>query len=260
MSDLPEEAVDLGSHYPVSLPVFEGPLDLLLQLIERNELEISAVSLVAVTEQYLRTIETLDVVDPGALADFLAVASRLLLIKSRSLLPQPRQLEEGEQEDEESADALVRRLIEYRQFKEIAEMLRKREEAGLRAYTRIADQPTLERRLDFTGLHVDQLYQAFKRVLDRIPADVPLPRVRTYTVTVAEQIEYVRMRLKAALEVDGNEPILFTTLLSAQTTRLEVIVTFLAILELIKQREISATQDEVFGEILLVPGAGDESE
>jgi segregation and condensation protein A len=251
------DAVDLGASYPVSLSVFTGPLDLLLQLIERHELEISAVSLVAVTDQYLRTLETLDVVDPGALADFLAVASRLLLIKSRALLPQPRQIDEGEEEDEESADALVRRLLEYRQFKDVAGALRSREEEGLRAYVRIADQPALERRLDYSGLHVDQLYRAFKRVLDRMPGNSPLPRVRTYTVTVAEQIEYVRDRLKAALEVDGGEPIRFTALLSAQTSRLEVIVTFLAILELIKQQEITAVQDEAFGEIMLVPGGGE---
>jgi len=251
------DTLDLGARYPVSLSIFSGPLDLLLQLIERHELEISAVSLVAVTDQYLRTLETLEVVDPGALADFLAVASRLLLIKSRALLPQPRQMEEGEEEDEESADALVRRLLEYRQFKEVASALRDREEEGFRAYVRIAEQPALERRLDDSGLHVDQLYLAFKRVLDRIPADAPLPRVRTYTVTVAEQIAYVRERLKAALEVDGGEPVRFTALLSAQTSRLEVIVTFLAILELIKQQELTATQDETFGEILLFAGEQD---
>lgn len=252
MSDsTPSDSLDLGAGYAVTLPVFEGPLDLLLDLIERNELAISAVSLVAVTDQYLHTIERLESVDPGALADFLAIASRLLLIKSRSLLPQPRQVEDADEDEEESADALVRRLLEYRQFKQIAETLRDREEEGLRAYVRIAEQPALERRLDLSGLHVDQLYRAFKRVLDRIPVDTPLPRVRTYSVTVAEQIEFVRERLKAALEVDGGEPVRFTALLSAQSSRLEVIVTFLAILELIKQQELVATQDASFGEILL---------
>lgn len=260
MSIFDEEEIDLGAGYSVSLPVFEGPLDLLLQLIERNELEISAVSLVAVTDQYLRTLETLEEIDPGALADFLAIATRLVFLKSRSLLPQPRQLSEGEDDEEESADALVRRLLEYRQFKQIAETLRSREDAGLRAYVRTADLPALEKRLDYTGLNVEHLYRALKRVLDRIPSDPPMPRVRTYAVTVSERIEYVRDRLKAALEVDGSEPIRFTALLSAQSNRLEVIVTFLAILELIKQQEVLAVQDETFGEILLVPGSGNNDD
>jgi segregation and condensation protein A len=246
----------LGSAYPVHLPVFEGPLDLLLQLIERNELEISAVSLVAVTDQYLRTVEAMEEIDPGALADFLVVASRLVYIKSRALLPQPRPAGLEDEDDEEPADALVRQLIEYRRFKEIATHLRSREESGLRAYVRLAPPPELERRLDLGALSLEQLHDALRKALARITHEPTLPRVKTYPITVAEQIESVRAAIRAARAAaqEGEAGGLrFTQLLSAQTSRIEVVVTFLAVLELIKQQEIVATQEGTFGEILLIP-------
>ena len=239
----------LGASYPVSLAVFEGPLDLLLALIERNELEISAVSLVAVTDQYLRTVDALEEVDPGALADFLLVASRLVFIKSRSLLPQPRQ-EADEEDEEDHADALVRQLLDYRRFKDAAASLRQREESGLRAFVRTAPTPELERRLELGDLTLDHLHRALRKVLDRLPKESPLPRVKTYAITVAEQIDYVRARVKGHVSARGGG-LRFTELLDAASTRLEVIVTFLALLELIKQQEIRVRQESTFGEIVL---------
>ncbi len=238
-------ASPLGSAYPVTLAVFEGPLDLLLHLIETQALEISSVSLVAVTDQYLRTMEMLEEVDPGALADFLVVASRLVYIKSRSLLPQPRPADE-EEEEEEPADALVRQLIEYRRFKEVAGQLRAREEQRLRVYVRTAPPPELERRLELGELNLEHLTAVLARVLARTTHQPVLPRVKTYAVTVAEQIVIVRAMLQAA-----DQPLTFIDLLSAQTSRLEVIVTFLAVLELIKQREVTAQQEDAFSAIIL---------
>ncbi len=240
----------LGAAYPVRLPVFEGPLALLLQLIERNELEISAVSLVAVTDQYLRTVEAMEEVDPGALADFLVVASRLVYIKSRALLPQPRPAGELEEEEEEPADALVRQLMEYRRFKEVASHLRRREESGLRVYVRLAPAPEPERRLDTSALSLELLHDALRKALARLPKEPVIPRVRTYPITVAEQIESVRAAMLAA-RATPEGGLRFSALLSAQTSRIEVVVTFLAVLELIKQHELVATQDLLFGEILL---------
>lgn len=241
----------LGSAYPVALPVFEGPLDLLLQLIERQELEISAISLVAVTDSYLRTIESLDVVDPGALADFLMIASRLLYIKSRALLPLPRS-DEDDDEEEEPAEALVRQLLEYRQFKQAAARLRQREDEHLRTYVRTAAPPELERRVEIAGITLDQLQSALRRVLERMPQEAELPRVKTYAVTVAEQIDYVSGVMEEHRLRTGGAPIRFSALLQTLGSRLEVLVTFLAVLELIKQQRIVAEQDELFGEILLV--------
>lgn len=244
----------LGAAYAVSLPSFQGPLDLLLQLIEKEELDINAISLVAVTDQYLRTIATLEEIEPGALADFLVIASRLLYLKSLSLLPKPSTIEESE---EESVDALIKQLLEYRRFKQAAALLQEREAQGLRVYVRTAPKPELEKRLDLSNLDLNKLHNALRRVLQRIPSDPPMPRVKTYLITVAEQIENVRTYVQQRQQHAGSngqaQPVTFTELLTRGSTRLEVVVTFLAILELIKQRELSAEQENTFGEIILVP-------
>ena len=251
----------LGSAYPVSLPAFEGPLDLLLHLIEREELDITEVSLVAVTDAYLHTIASLEEVEPGALADFLVIASRLLFLKSRTLLPRPAPLDEDDEED--VGDALIRQLIEYRQFKDVASQLKDREEAGLRVYLRLAPLPDFERRLDLSDVDIDKLQKALKRALARIPNDPPMPQVRAYAISVAEQIDNVRDLLNekrrfgnSATTTPPSVP--FELLLSSRPTRMEIIVTFLAVLELIKRREIGVVQDNTFGDIALLPTTLDE--
>lgn len=253
----------LGSAYPVELPAFQGPLDLLLQLIEKQELEISQVSLLAVTDSYLKTIEKLEEIEPGALADFLLIASKLLYIKSRALLPQPRPDDEEESE-EDAGDALVRQLMEYRQFKEIAALLKAREDLGLRAYVRTEALPKLEKRLDLSNLDLAKLQSALRKVLQRIPTDPPLPTVKTYPITLAQQIDNVRSIVREAIVKLGDKEVRrrgeaskvqigFVELLSRGQSRMEVIVTFLAVLELIKQEELVAEQEGTFGEIVLVP-------
>ncbi|HRW08375.1 MAG TPA: segregation/condensation protein A [Caldilineaceae bacterium] len=246
----------VGAAYPVNLPVFEGPLDLLLQLIEKEELDINEVSLVAVTDQYLSTIDRLEEIEPGALADFLVIASKLLFLKSVSLLPKPQPVLEDEEED--VGDALIRQLLEYRRFKQAAQLLQERQDAGLRAYVRTAPKPELERRLDMGNVDLNKLHQALRRVLNRIPSDPPMPRVKTYPITVAEQIDNVRTFLRSthdrrrSTNGTATAPVRFVELLSRETSRMEVVVTFLAVLELIKQREVRAEQDDTFGEIVLV--------
>jgi segregation and condensation protein A len=240
----------LGSAYPVALPAFQGPLDLLLRLIEQEELDISAISLVAVTDQYLQTIEQMQEREPGALADFLVVASKLLYIKSRTLLPKPQPPVEGE--DEDPSDALIKQLLAYRQFKEVATLLGQREALGLRTFVRPATPLHLEKQLDLSNLDLDKLQAVLCRVLQRIPSEPPLPRVKTYSITVAEQIEQVRMQLQRVRHMDEGG-ISFEALLRQGCTRLEVIVTFLAVLELIKQQEVSVAQDGLFGEIVIQP-------
>lgn len=251
----------LGSAYPVTLPAFEGPLDLLLHLIESEKLDISEISLMVVTDQYLRTLDLLEEIEPGALADFLVIASRLLYIKSRALLPKP--VPPDDEDEEDAGDALVRQLIEYRQFKEVAATLRQREDEGLRVYIRTAPRPELERRLDMSDLDMDALHRALRRALERIPDDPPMPRVKTYEITVSEQIENVRSYMDSVLNrTQDGEPggVKFVDLLSRQWTRLEVIVTFLAVLELVKQRELEFVQERTFGEIMLVPGGASGGE
>ncbi len=252
----------LGAAYPVHLPVFQGPLELLLHLIERQELDISEVSLVAVTDQYLQTLQSLEEIEPGALADFLVVASRLLFIKSRALLPQPPAADE--EEEENPGDALVRQLLAYRQFKQVAAALREREEQGLRAYARTAPVPKAVLAgsaaasppvLEPVGL--EKLYAALRRVLERMPAESPAPRVHTYAITVAEKIADVRARMAACRQRSRQEGrrtgLAFHELLADSSWRMEVIVTFLAVLELIKRRELEARQTKTFGPIWLLP-------
>jgi segregation and condensation protein A len=197
----------------------------------------------------------LEEVEPGALADFLIVASRLLYIKSYYLLPKPRPASE-EDEDEASGDALVRQLLEYRQFKEIAGLLRTREQAGLRVYVRAAPRPEAQHRLDLDNMNVGRLQAALRRMLQRMPVDPPLPRVKTYTITVAEQIENIRSWLRGhgnAADSGRGTQLSFYTLLSRSATRLEVVVTFLAVLELYKLGEIEVIQVGTFADIYLIP-------
>ena len=147
---------------------------------------------------------------------------------------------------------------------EVANQLKARAEAGLRVYVRTASGPQLDRRLDLGGVDLSLLHKAVQKALQRMPSDPPMPTVHTYPITVAEQIENVRnyirdaqRLMRAQLSERPTAPVSFTELLSQSATRMEVIVTFLAILELIKQRELLAEQDSTFGEIVLMPvGAG----
>src|SRR5258705_4328641 len=143
MSSIPAATTDDEAPdrpYTIHLPGFEGPLDLLLHLIERNQLEITTISLVAVTDQFIKYLRTWDEPPLPRLAEFVAMAARLLLIKSRSLLPrQPRQEEStGEADELDDAEQLRRHLIEYKTAREIARALRAREIAGLQSFSRVA--------------------------------------------------------------------------------------------------------------------------
>ena len=238
----------LGAGYPVSLPIFDGPIELLLHLIERQELDITEVSLVAITDQYLRAIEAMQEIEPEALADFLVVAARLLYIKSRGLLPQP----EVEEEEEKQSEALLQQLLDYRRFKAAADELRLRASIGLRTNARLAP-PQMERRLDLSALTIERLAAAAQRALRNVASSVAPPSVRAYPITVAEQMAAIRERIRSQAGADGggDRYLSFTALLSQSRSRLEIVVTFLAVLELIKQREIAAEQQETFGEIVL---------
>jgi segregation and condensation protein A len=231
--------------YRVRLKVFEGPLDLLLHLIEKQELDITTVSLAVVTDQYLEYIARLERVSVEDLADFLVVAARLLLIKSRALLPSPP-LSEAEEEEDLGAD-LVRRLKEYRKFKQAAQLLREREESGLRAYLRVAPPPRLERKLDMTGLSVDELVSAVREALLLRPAPVLSDEVvAPITVSISHMIQ----RIESLLVQERSFS--FNRLLQSAASRTELIVTFLAVLELIKAQRVWARQERLFGEILIL--------
>jgi segregation and condensation protein A len=218
----------MSSLYEIRLPVFEGPLDLLLHLIEREEMDVTTVALAQVTGQYLAYLAELEHRQVKELADFLVVAAKLVLIKSRSLLPRPPALTP---EAQDVGDELVRQLQVYKRFKEIGALLHEREQQGLRGYVRIAPLPHLEPQLDLGDVTFHDLLAAVQEALEAIPAPPVGQVVAPITVTVAEQIVCI--------------------ILSAATTRVEVIVTLLALLELIKQDQISVRQEKLFGQIII---------
>ncbi|MAT95823.1 MAG: segregation/condensation protein A [Anaerolineaceae bacterium] len=231
--------------YTIDLPSFAGPLDLLLHLIERQELDITAISLVKVTEQYLEQIEQMKQNRMEELIDFLVVAARLVQIKSRALLPQTPVIIEGE-EEEDPAEALLRQLREYKRFKQAAAWLQDREEQGLRTYLRVAPPPKLEGRLDMSGITVDALLAAVHEALSRVDdREESVAIVQPRRLTIEGQINRLRQRAQMGAAFG------FTDLLSAQTSRVEISITLLAVLELIKRQELLASQTELFGPIEL---------
>lgn len=231
--------------YSVILPEFEGPLDLLLQMIERAELDITRVSLASVADQYLEFVTKPGNIELNALADYLVLAARLILIKSRSLLP--RVESERELEVEDSAEALARQLRDYKLFKQLAQKLREREQRNVRTFPRRAPtpKPTVTRPTKIAGLTFKTLLNAFKRTLDaapQLPAGIVMEPLRL-------SIHHRIARIRELTEL--NPRVGFATLLGQAQTRVEVIVTFLAILESLKRKLIFVEQDDMFGEIYL---------
>lgn len=238
------------------LPTFHGPLDLLLHLIERNELDITAISLAKVTEQYLIQMEQMKAGQRmEQLMDFLVIGAQLVLIKSRALLPKPPAILAAQEEEEDPAEALARRLREYKQFKEAAVWLQKREEQGWRTYLRVAPpaHPELESKLDLSNLTVSSLQQAVLAALARVERlDDSVRVAQRPTITIEGQIG----RLRRAMRLHGRIP--FRDLLSATPNRAELSVSLLAVLELIKRREVVAHQAEMFGPIDLERAAEEQ--
>jgi segregation and condensation protein A len=244
-----------SSSYTIHLPIFEGPLDLLLHLIERRQMEITAVSLVAVTDQFLEYVRNWQEEEPpmARLAEFITVGAKLLFIKSRSLLPQPPREDEAAEADEAMAEAeeLRRHLLEYKLAKEIARLLREREAEGLMSFPRPGPVLPADELLTWApprlvGLEVEALAAAFRRVLEerrrREPEPLPLPVVR-----VQDKIE----EIEAGLAAHGR--LVFEDLLRAASSRLAVVVTFLAVLELWHEERIRVVQEGLFAPILILP-------
>ena len=235
---------DVTISYEVKLPVFEGPLDLLLHLIERQELDITMVSLAQVTDQYLEYIHHLEQRSAANLADFLVVATKLLLIKSRLLLPRPPMPEEDEEGD--IGQNLVRQLIEYKKFKEIAAQLSQRQGQGYRAFVGVAKVTVSGKSLDLDDTALESLVAAVKRALQILPPAPPVSGViPPPTVSIQEKIDLIKSTLRTRQETDFGE------LIASARSRVEIIVTFLAVLELIKARFLSVRQEKLFGRILL---------
>ncbi|MBF6600819.1 MAG: segregation/condensation protein A [Dehalococcoidia bacterium] len=231
--------------YQLTLPAFEGPLDLLLHLIERDELDITDIALVAVTDQYMRYLHDSEHVNIDALADFIAIGARLLFLKSRALLPRPPSASDGGDDDEDDGDDLARQLIEYKLFKEAAGQLRAIETAGRHSYPRIAPIPEFPPATGLDGVTVELLQRIVEQALERKQEEEPVQVIHPHRLTVRERVAFIRDLIAA----EGRAS--FRALIEACATRMEVVVSFMAVLELIKSRVIDARQDDAFADILL---------
>lgn len=231
--------------YTVQLQAYEGPLDLLLDLIERAELDITSISLAAVTDQYLAYLRTVPDHHLADLASFLVIAARLLQIKSEALLPRPPA---REPEEEDPGEALARQLLVYKRYKEMAAWLGGRQR--LHTYLRLAAPPPAPATttVDLRGLGPADLRQALLAALSVEPAGPELSTVvAPLRVTIRDQIRLI------VRTVQSRGQTTFLSLLRRVRSRLEIIVTFLAVLELVKQRRVRAEQEQVFSDIRLVP-------
>jgi len=226
--------------YTVTIPVYEGPLDLLLQLIEHAELDITAVSLAKVTDQYLAYIHQMQV-PADEISAFLVIAAKLLQIKSEALLPRPPVHEAGE---ENLGDALARQLRIYKRFKELSKWLEERENRHMRTYVRVAPPPKVEARLDLTDITIADLLAAAQGIFAEEAEKQALGTVITAPrITIREKIAWIAERL-------GKNPhTTFSGLLDHQPPRMEIVVPFLALLELVKRYRVSARQEGLFADI-----------
>ncbi len=246
--------------YVVRLPVFEGPLDLLLHLIEKRQMEITTISLVAVTDQYMAFLHQWEAeqLPLANMAAFVSIAARLLFIKSQSLLPRSSH-EETSSEAESAAlmaEELQHHLLEYKAAKEIALLLRQREEAGLQTYSRSSLLAGINAQLAWTpptllGMEAGMLANIFQRLLVQQAKEegdglgmLPLARVRV-SDRIAEIVALLRSRPSIHLE----------DVIAGEHSRFVIIVTFLAVLELWKREYIAVRQEQLLGPIVLERGA-----
>ena len=240
-----------SNKYRVETEVFQGPLDLLLQLIERSELDISKLALAQVTDQFIEHMRLLQNKRADRVSEFLLVATRLMQIKSESLLPRPviRQPDE-----EDPGEALVRQLLMYKRFKELSGILAQRQSNNLRSYIRLADPPKIEGKLDLSNVGLSDLFHAARaafinqRPLEPLGNVVVAPRI-----TIREKIRLISQKLASSSRTRFKE------LVKETPDKLSVVITFLAMLELVRRFRISARQESLFGEIE-IERAGDWNE
>ncbi|HEY6010068.1 MAG TPA: segregation/condensation protein A [Nitrospirota bacterium] len=241
--------------YQIKLEIFEGPMDLLLHLIKKHELDIYSIPIALITQQYLEYIDLMKSLDMEIAGDFLVMASTLTHIKSRMMLP-PSEDPSAEDDGVDPRAELIRRLLEYKSFKEAAVSLEDREETWSQVYTRSSeaapelpasdDEPLL---FDF---HLFDLLTALREVMARVP-DAAF-EITAEAVSITEKISHILARL----EMENS--LLFTDLFEGSTSKAQVIGTFLALLELIKTRVVKAFQIEQFGAIRIMKSVTEQKD
>lgn len=245
---IPSPVTNAPNPYTVDTDVYQGPLALLLQLIERAELDISKLALAQVTDQFLDYMRQLQDMRAERVSEFLVVAARLMQIKSEALLPRPV-LRHPDEED--PGEALVQQLVLYKRYKELAKLLAERQAAGLRSYLRLASPPKVEGKLDLSGVRIEDLHAVALAALsqqedrEELRTVVEMPRV-----TIREKIQLIAKRLKAATRTRFSELVNGSGLtVDSPHQRLHIVVTFLAMLELVRRYRVSVHQAVLFEDI-----------
>src|SRR5437762_1881187 len=233
------------SEYKVKFDVFEGPLDLLLYLIKKEEVDIYEVNLTLLATQFIEYLEVMRLLDLDLAGEFLVMASTLMYIKSRELLPIDQQVApEGEEEGEDPRCELIRQLVEYKKFKDAAAQLQALEIRQENSFPRLRVKPDFDSPPALkTGVSLFDLINAVNAVLKRVHQREDLRDIFEDKWTVSEKIEAL-LRI-----VTGGAMVRFSELFAGVTSRSEVVVTFLALLELIRLKQLAAAQREPFGEI-----------
>lgn len=229
----------------LKLNQFEGPLDLLLHLLDKDKIDIKDIFVSDITDQYLKYMENIDEFDMENASEFLTVAAHLLEIKSRSLLPKPPVVEEGEEDPEQ---ALIRRLTEYKMYKEAGEKLHSMEEENLKVYYKLPEEIHMEERIELNEMHLDSLMAAFEEVLRRLDdKSVKKQReIKRDTYTIKGKMSYIRRRLAAKKQMS------FFEMFEEDGNKSEVVTTFAAMLELWRSSFLKLEQKETFGDITVL--------
>jgi len=236
----------LDTDYKVKIEVFEGPLDLLLYLIKKDEVDIYSVSIERITNQYLEYLNTFRMLDLEIAGEFVVMAANLIYIKSRSLLPVDQEPPEEESDEEDPRWDLIRQLIEYKKFKDAAMQLQRWEIAQEGIIPRIAGKPTLNdaETLLKEEVGIFDLISAFQKVLRKLEKRrEDLREIFEENFTVSEKIDFI-------LEtITPKRPTTFSSLFAAAASRTEIVVTFLALLELMRLKQLRVIQVAPFADI-----------
>lgn len=221
---------------------FEGPLDLLLSLIEEQKLDITQIALAHVTEQFLLYIRQLTTIDPTTLSDYLSIAAKLLVIKSRAILPTL----EIEEEEEEASSDLETKLILYKQYKEVAKALKSFDTRGQQSFTRTL---VFSEKVSFfpdPTVTTNELYSAITTIVQGLKELDNLPKAKIKeAISIQEKIDQLQVLLTEQIETK------LSSVIAKAKNRSEVVITFLALLELIKQRILIVDQEALFTDITI---------
>ncbi len=239
--------------YKVKLEIFEGPLDLLLHLVKQNHLEIANIPIAQITDQYLQYLSMMQALDLEIAGEFLVMAATLMQIKSRMLLP-PETLTPEEAEEPDPAQELIQRLMEYQKFKQAAEFLSTMEKSRLVQFSRPGrPEGGTEEVEELAEASLFDLLNAFSQFMSEIPAEM-IHEIIKDEHTVESKIEMLRDLVQRQPQVS------FAELFSGARSKMEIIATFLALLELIRLKDVGVMQTQLFGEIVIVKNPASEAE